>query len=53
MVRTMIEIIRREQPVEFVWDSERLGRTITLSSRLRDNGGLEDFMMLEFFDQKR
>jgi hypothetical protein len=53
MVRKMIEIIRRHEPVEFVWESDRLGRAITLSSRLRDNAGLEDFMMQEFFDLKR
>lgn len=50
MVRKMIEIIRFYQPVEFTWDSRRLGRTVTLSSLPRDNGGLETFMMQEMFD---
>jgi hypothetical protein len=29
-------------------ESQRLGRSITMSARLRDNAGLEDFMMREF-----
>ena len=53
MVRKMIEIIRRHEPEEFVWDSNRLHRSLVLSSRLRDNSGLEDFMMQEFFAVKR
>jgi hypothetical protein len=53
IVRKMIEIIRQHEPVEFVWDSSRLGRSLVLSSRLRDNSGLEDFMMQEFFTAKR
>jgi hypothetical protein len=51
MVRKMIEIIRHYQPVEFTWESQRLGRSVTLSSLPRDNSGLEDFMMLEMFGQ--
>ncbi len=53
MVRKMIEIIRRHEPEEFVWDSSRLHRSLVLSSRLRDNSGLEAFMMQEFFAVKR
>jgi len=53
IVRKMIEIIRQHEPVEFVWDSQRLGRSLILSSRQRDNSGLEDFMMQEFFELKR
>lgn len=49
VVRKMISIIRELEPVQFDWDSRRLGRTITLSSLMRDNAGLEDFMMQEFF----
>ena len=49
MVRKMIEIIRHYQPVEFTWESQRLGRSVTLSSLPRDSAGLEDFMMLEMF----
>jgi hypothetical protein len=53
IVRKMIAIIREHEPEEFVWDSTRLGRSLTLSSRLRDNSGLEEFMMQEFFTAKR
>ena len=53
IVRKMIEIIRQHEPVEFVWESDRLGRALTLSSRLRDSAGLEDFMLQEFFSLKR
>jgi hypothetical protein len=49
VVREMIAIIRRYEPVEFTWDSQRLNRVVTLSSRARDNAGLEEFMLKEFF----
>jgi hypothetical protein len=49
VVRSMIDVIRRYEPVEFTWDSHRLGRTLTLSSRVQDSAGLEEFMMAEFF----
>lgn len=53
VVRKMISIIRTLEPEEFTWQSQRLGRSVTLSSRMRDNTGLEDFMMAEFFEVKR
>jgi hypothetical protein len=53
VVRKMIEIIRQNAPDDFVWISRRLGKNVTLSSRLRDNAGLEDFMMQEFFSDQR
>ena len=49
VVRRMIAIIRDYEQEEFIWESKRLGRNLTLSARLRDNAGLEDFMMREFF----
>jgi hypothetical protein len=49
VVRRIISLIRSYEPEEFSWDSQRLDRTLMLSSRVRDNAGLEDFMMLEFF----
>jgi hypothetical protein len=49
VVRDIISVIRKYEPEEFTWDSQRLGRSLTLSSLPRDNAGLEDFMMLEFF----
>jgi outer membrane biosynthesis protein TonB len=53
VVRKMIGIIREYEDGDFVWESERLGRNITLSARQRDNAGLEDFMMREFFPEWR
>jgi hypothetical protein len=50
LVRRMITIIRAYETEDFVWDSHRLGRRITLSARLRDNAELEAFMLREFFD---
>lgn len=51
VVRKMISLIRELEPVQFEWDSQRLGRSVTLSSLMRDNSGLEDFMMQEFFSE--
>jgi hypothetical protein len=51
VVRRMIEIIRDHEKADFIWESPRLGRNVTLSARARDNSGLEDFLMREFFDE--
>jgi hypothetical protein len=53
VVRKMIEIIREHSSGDFLWESPRLGRTITLSARMEDNAGLEEFMMNEFFSYGR
>lgn len=53
VVRRMIELIRENADGDFVWISSRLGRNITLSARPRDNAGLEDFLMQEFFGDPR
>lgn len=49
VVRKMISIIRDYERDEFLWESRRLGRNMLLSARLRDNAGLEEFMLREFF----
>ena len=49
LVRRMISIIREHESGDFVWESPRLGRNLTLSARLADNAGLEDVLMREFF----
>ena len=49
VVRRMIAIIRERETEDFVWESKRLNRSVTLSARARDNSGLEEFMMREFF----
>ena len=53
VVRKMIAIIREEKHEDFVWESQRLGRNVTLSARMADNAGLEEFLMREFFDDPR
>ena len=50
VVRRMISIIRQYENEDFVWESQRLGRNVTLSARARDSAGLEDFLMREFFE---
>lgn len=49
VVRKMVAIIREYEQEDFLWVSQRLGRSLTLSARPRDRAGLEDFMMREFF----
>ena len=53
VVRKMIAIIREHVKDDFTWESRRLGRDVSLSARLSDNAGLEDFMMQEFFSGYR
>ena len=53
IIRRMIAIIREYEQDDFVWESQRLGRNVTLSARARDNAGLEDFLMIEFFGEQR
>lgn len=49
MIRRMIALIREHYQGDFIWESHRLGRAITLSARVEDSAGLEDFLMTEFF----
>ena len=51
LVRRMIAIIRDHETGDFIWESPRLGRNVTLSARMADNAGLEDFLMREFFPE--
>ena len=51
VVREMISIIRRYENEDFVWESRRLGRNVTLSARAADTRELETFMLREFFDE--
>ena len=53
VVRRMIVVIREHEQGDFVWESVRLGRNVNLSARARDNAGLEEFMMREFFGDDR
>lgn len=49
VIRRMIAIIRENESGDFVWQSKRLGRDVTLSARPGDNAGLEDFLMRDMF----
>jgi hypothetical protein len=49
IVRRMIELIRQYYQGDFNWESQRLNRVVVLSARKKDNAGLEDFLMKEFF----
>jgi hypothetical protein len=49
IVRRMIAIVREHEQGDFLWESHRLGRQLTLSARAGDNTELEAFMMKEFF----
>jgi hypothetical protein len=53
VVRRMIGIIRDHESGDFTWVSRRLGRDVTLSARMKDNAGLEDFLLQEFFYDNR
>ena len=49
IVRSMIELIRGHYQGDFLWESRRLGRVVTLSARPEDSAGLEEFLLREFF----
>ncbi len=49
IVRRMIKLIRTHYSGEFLWESRRLGRVVTLSASPADNQALEDFLVREFF----
>lgn len=51
VVRKMIAIIREYEQQDFLWESQRLSRSIWLSARARDTGELEGFLMLEFYPE--
>jgi len=49
IVDSMIAIIRQNVTGDFTFDSQRLGRVVTLSARVQDNAGLQAFLLREFF----
>ncbi len=53
IVKKMIELIRKEKPGDFVWDSHRLGRHVNLSARVEDAAELQAFLLKEFFPDYR
>jgi hypothetical protein len=53
VIRRMIAIVREYETGDFLWESPRLGRQLTLSARQKDNAELEGFLMQEFFADPR
>jgi hypothetical protein len=49
IVRSMIELIRGHYRGDFLWESRRLGRVVTLSAAPADTAQLEEFLLREFF----
>lgn len=49
IVKKMIEMIRKEKPGDFVWESHRLGRNVPMSARREDEAELQAFLLQEFF----
>ncbi|MFJ9449817.1 hypothetical protein [Herbaspirillum sp. NPDC101397] len=49
IVDSMISLIRENVTGDFTFDSQRLGRVVTLSARVQDNAGLQAFLLREFF----
>ena len=49
VVRRMIAIIREHENGDFVWESRRAGRNVSLSARASDTAKLEAFLLQEFF----
>jgi hypothetical protein len=49
IVDSMISLIRQNVTGDFTFDSQRLGRVVTLSARVQDNAGLQAFLLREFF----
>jgi hypothetical protein len=51
IVKKMVEMIRKEKPGDFIWESHRLGRNVPMSARKEDEKELTAFLLLEFFPQ--
>jgi hypothetical protein len=49
VVKKMIEIIRSKKSDDFIWDSHRLGKEVTLSARPEHSRELQQFLLREFF----
>ncbi|WP_231501998.1 hypothetical protein [Herbaspirillum sp. RV1423] len=49
IIDSMIALIRQYYTGDFNWDSQRLGRVVSLSARQADTAGLQAFLLREFF----
>jgi hypothetical protein len=52
IVNKMIEIIRKEKPGDFEWESHRLDRVVTMSARKEHTAELQAFLFREMFCPK-
>ena len=53
IVKKMIELIRKEKPGDFVWESRRLGRNVPLNAKPEFEAELRAFLIQEFFPAYR
>ncbi|SFU95912.1 hypothetical protein [Pseudoduganella namucuonensis] len=53
IVKRMIELIRKEKPGEFQWESHRLGRVVPMNAGRQYQAELEAFLLKEFFPNYR
>ncbi len=53
IVKKMIELIRKEKPGDFIWESRRLNRNVPLSARVQDQAELHAFLLKEMFPAYR
>lgn len=53
IVKKMIEIIRKDHPGDFPWESQRLGKVIVMSARKQDEPELTAFLLKEMFPEYR
>jgi len=53
VVKKMIELIRKEKPGDFEWESQRLGRVVKMSARPEDSAELQAFLFKEMFPEYR
>lgn len=51
VVTKMIELIRKEKPGEFEWESHRLNRVVKMSARKQDEPELRAFLLREMYPQ--
>ena len=49
VVSKMIELIRKEKPGDFEWESHRMGRVVRMSARKEDEAELRAFLLKEMY----
>jgi hypothetical protein len=53
VIKRMIQMIRKEAPGDFTFDSHRMHRKVNLSGRVQDQAELEAFLFKEYFPDYR